>query len=433
MYGDADEFHRFRRAFGATVFTTGCEVLGVRALEALVTYFRAALVPSAGAGTSAGAGAAGGGGSPASSPSWQQGGDQQQQQQHHPQPPPWHKAEAALFALGAMAPAVAAKMGRGSADQQQQQQQQQQPRGVDMRSGAGGGGAAPGGGGSSSSHAVGASGIGRGRGRGVALGGGASSPVGGSGSRGGGDDDHSRAWTDAQVHTASRGLEYVFAAIFRADGGGGGGGGAGGGGLLLPPLALASRSAAARLLHVSAASCAGDFARWMQRHSHPATVTHAARYLATCLRTADVASGSGGGGGGGGVGRGGGGESALLCEVGDAAAVALAKVTFVCCNNVNSAGAAGAQLCSLANVRGLILQVCVYVSVCVWYGQQHAQTDGRTDGQTDRRAGQAAVCLSICLCVVLVLVWSVFRWQDASDAARFWRVALCEGGRTTWH
>eukprot|EP00750_Incisomonas_marina_P020659 INCI4066.3.p1 GENE.INCI4066.3~~INCI4066.3.p1 ORF type:complete len:1208 (-),score=171.45 INCI4066.3:410-4033(-) len=302
VYGDEDEFQRFRRSFAREVFTTGCEVLGSRAVDALVRSFGAALGLHASSPRQT---------SPASAPSAHSANQ-------------WHKAEVALFALGAMANVVATQTSQAS-------KRAMSPRGVDQDSQWGGAGAVS---------------RGRGRGRGVPLGGG--SPRRGFGADTGGDA--AGGWSDAEVAATNKGLEQVFMVLFR-------------GSDALPSLAgaaaaaspsasptirstgRADRSLMARLLHVAAASCVGNFGRWLRRHN-PATPTHAARYLISCLRDGYcVSSASGGSGGVGGSSN----------EVGDAAAIALAKLTFACCGA--SGGSAGVQLCSVETVQSLMYRV----------------------------------------------------------------------------
>lgn len=312
VFGDEDEFQRFRRSFAREIFTTGCEVLGSRAVDALVRSFGAALGLHASSPRQA---------SPASSPSARPVNQ-------------WHKAEVALFALGAMANVVATQTSQAS------KRAMSSPRGVDHDSQWGGAGAV---------------GRGRGRGRGVPLGGG-SPRRGGFGADAEGSDA-AGGWNDAEVAATNKGLEQVFMVLFR-------------GSDALPSLAAAAAAAAtsssphassptirsagadtslmARLLHVAAAGCVGNFGRWLRRHN-PATPTHAARYLTSCLRDGYCASiASGGGAGGGGV-------VGSSNEVGDAAAIGLAKLTFACCGA--SGGSAGAQLCSVETVQSLVYRV----------------------------------------------------------------------------
>ncbi len=329
VYGDADEFQRFRRSFAKEVFTTGCEVLGRRAVDALVHAFRAALHMHAASASSPSSSSSPSPAFPSSPPPASSPRLPQQQQQHQQ----WHQAEVAVFALGAMASAIDAQttlaQRRATArgvDRQQQQQQQQQVCGV--------GGA-----------------VGVGRGRGVPLGG--TSPRGGFFSAAGAGDGASAedggggGWADAELVAVDKALEQVFATIFR---------GGGGGGDAMPSLQAAASSAGgaggdqalmARLLHAAAAECVGNFARWLRRHGDT-TPAHAARYLTRCLREgahpAAVAGGAGAGV-----------RGAIANEVGDAAAVALAKLTIVCCSA--SGGAPGVQLCSLAVVQPLVFQV----------------------------------------------------------------------------
>jgi len=159
VYGDEDEFRRFRRSFAREAFTTGCEVLGVRAVEAVGSSFLTAIQASQ---------------SPASSP-----------QQRRSPGPRWNAVEAALFALGSMAGVVSDQTSKARL-------RAQSPRGVDTAGASVAGG-------------------GRGRGRGVAFGG--VSPR--TSSRSGSGLEQNE-WSDDEVVRANSVLEKVFSVVFGA-------------------------------------------------------------------------------------------------------------------------------------------------------------------------------------------------------------------------